>query len=208
MTISDSYPVPPQQEGGQADIVEKRKMSNIKQAKFFFDQAKDRLYDIGNWSSVSEGLSASFELTDRYGVIKNGLPAVGDHIRINIPGPGSSAGEGYDWVKIEMMEEKSEAEREFCIIRVRPSDDPSKKEGTAHFFESQATSSFIIKREGVLLAAEIHGRNEKPNTDNKKLTDKIRNLVVSTAAKRGLAKIQWQKLAKGILKKNKDAGRT
>jgi len=97
------------------------------------------------------------------------------------------------------VEEKSDPEREFCIIEVRPSDDPLKMEGTAHFFERRATSSFIVKREGVLLAAEIHGRNEMPNTDNRKLTDKIRNLAVSTAATVGLAKIQWQKLAKGLL---------
>ena len=124
---------------------------------------------------------------------------VGDHIRINIPGPGSSVGEGFDWVRIEMVEEKSQPEREFCIIKVRPTDDPLKMEGTAHFFERQATSSFMVKREGLLLAAEIHGRNEKPNTGNRKLTDKIRNVVVSTAAKGGLAIIQWQKLAKGLL---------
>lgn len=199
MEISNSYAVPPQQNGGQADIIETIKASNISQAKFFFEQARDRLYDIANWSNVSEGISASFVLTDGYGIIKNGLPEVGDHIRINIPGPGSSAGGGYDWVRIEMVEEKSEPEREFCIIKVRPSEDPSKKEGTAHFFERQATSSFIVKREEILLAAEIHGRNEKPNTANKKLTDKIRNLVVSTAATGGLAKTQWQKLAKGLL---------
>ena len=195
----DSYAVPPQQEGGQADIVETRKAPNSTQAKFFFNQARDRLYNIANWSNVSEGISASFALTDRDGIIKNGLPVVGDHIRINIPGPGSSVGEGYDWVRIEMVEEKSEPERESCVIKVRPSEDPSTKEGTAHFFEKQATSSFMVKRERMLLAVEIHGRNEKPNTDNKKLTDKIRNLLVSTAAKGGLAKIQWQKLAKGLL---------
>jgi hypothetical protein len=199
MEIFDSYAVPPQQEGDQADIVETRKASNSRQAKLFFDQAKDRLYDINKWDSISEGMSASFVLIDKYGNVKNGLPAVGDHIRINIPGPGSSAGEGYDWVRIEIVQEKNELEREFCIIKVRPSEDPSKKEGTAHFFESQATSSFIVKRDGILLAAEIHGRNEKPNTDNKKLTDRIRNLVVSTAATSGLAKIKWEKLAKGLL---------
>jgi hypothetical protein len=175
------------------------KLQNNLEAKVFFDKARNKLYNIGSWSNVSKGISASFALTDRYGFIKNGLPMVGDHIRINIPGPGSSVGEGFDWVRIEMVEEKSQPEREFCIIKVRPTDDPLKMEGTAHFFERQATSSFMVKREGLLLAAEIHGRNEKPNTGNRKLTDKIRNVVVSTAAKGGLAIIQWQKLAKGLL---------
>ena len=202
MEISDAYDahvVPPQQEGGQADIVETRKASNCPQAKSYFGQAKEKLYDIAHWDNFSEGMSASFALTDSNGVIKNGLPAVGDHIRINLPGPGSSAGRGYDWVRIEIVEEISEPDWEFCIIKVRPSEDPAKKEGTAHFFKSQATSSFIIKREGILLAVEIHGRNEKLNMGSSWLTDKIRNLVVGTAATSGFAKIQWQKLAKGLM---------
>jgi hypothetical protein len=57
----------------------------------------------------------------------------------------------------------------------------------------------MIIREGCVITAEIHGRNEEPNTETKKLPDKMRNLVVGTAATIGLAKIQWQKLAKGLL---------
>ena len=199
MNISNSQALPPQQEGGQADIVETVRASDSPEARRFFVQAKARLFDIANWGNISEGITASFTLTDKYGSIKAGLPKVGDHIRINIPGPGSLAGEGYDWVRIEIVEEMGEQDWEFCFIKVRPSEDPAKKEGTAHFFESQATSTFIIRREGTLLVAEIHGRNEKPNTSSKWLTDNIRNLLVSTAATSGLAKIQWQKLAKGLL---------
>ena len=199
MNTSDSRAVPAQQDGEQVDIVETTTASNNQEAKRFFAEAKDRLFDIHNWGNISEGISASFALTDKQGNIKNGLPKVGDHIRINIPGPGSSAGEGYDWVRIEIVEEISEPEWEFSIIKVRPAEDPVKMEGTAHFFANQATSSFIIKREGIFLAAEIHGRNEKPNTASKWLTDIIRNLIVGTAATSGFAKLQWQKLAKGLL---------
>lgn len=200
MTIPNSQAVPPQQEGRQADIIEKIKTPDIPQAKLFFQQVKKRLLDIAHWEDISEGISASFALINKYGKVKNGYPETGDHIRIDIPGPGPPAGRGYDWVRIEMIEEgATETDREWCIIKVRPSEDPVKKEGVAHFFENQATSSFIVKREGTLLSAEVHGRNEKPNTENKKLSDKIRNAVVGTAATTGLAKIQWQKLAKGLL---------
>ncbi len=199
MDISGSQAVPPQQEGGRADIVETLRASNIQEAKLFFVQVKDRLFDIANWGNISSGISASFALTDKDGNIKFRLPHAGDHIRINIPGPGTIGGEGYDWVRIEIVEQISEPDWEFCFIKVRPSEDPAEKEGTAHFFESQATSTFIIRREGTLLIAEIHGRNEKPNTGSKWLADIVRNLVVGTAATGGLAKIQWQKLAKGLL---------
>ena len=84
-------------------------------------------------------------------------------------------------------------------MKVRPSEDPVKKEGVAHFLQNQATSSFIVKRKDTIVTAEVHGRNEKPNTSAKKVTDKIRNALVGTAATTGISKIQWQKLVKGIL---------
>jgi len=199
MVISDSKFVPPQQEGGKADIVEMITAADNVQAKRIFAKARDRLFDISGWGDISEGISASFQLADKNGNPKNGLPNVGDHIRINIPGPGSSAGDGYDWVRIELVQEQSDIDQEFAIIKVRPSADPKKQEGTAHFFDSSATSSFLIKREGRHIAAEIHGRNEEPNTESKKVTDKVRNLVVGAAATIGFAKIQWQKLAKGLV---------
>jgi hypothetical protein len=199
MIISDSKFVPPQHEGGKADIVETFTASDNLQAKRLFVKARDRLFDIASWGDISEGISASFQLTDKNGNIEHGLPKVGDHIRINIPGPGSSAGAGYDWVRIEIVQEGTESEKEFAVIKVRPSAAPEKQKGTAHFFDSAATSSFIVKREKRHISAEIHGRNEKPNMETEKVTDQIRNLVVGSAATSGFAKIQWQKLAKGLL---------
>jgi len=199
MDFSKEQAIPPQQQGQQADIVEKMHASHTFQAKSVFHDAKMRLLDISEWGTISDGMSASFQLTDQFGNMKNGLPEVGDHIRINIPGPGSSAGKGYDWVRIELVKEGTDTKSEFAAIKVRPSADPQKREGTAHFFDRSATSSFMIVREGCVITAEIHGRNEEPNTETKKLPDKVRNLVVGTAATIGLAKIQWQKLAKGLL---------
>ena len=199
MDFSDPRIVPNQQVGQQADIVETMVASDGSQAKDFFAVAKKRLFEIADWGNISEGISAAFTLTDPQGDVKNSFPAVGDHIRINIPGPGSTAGGGYDWVRIELVQQDGDSDKEFALLKVRPSADPGIREGTAHFFDSGATSSFMVKREGNFIAAEIHGRNEKPNTESKKLTDKIRNFVVGTAATSGLSEIQWQKLAKGFL---------
>ncbi|HKO78739.1 MAG TPA: hypothetical protein VJU78_00015 [Chitinophagaceae bacterium] len=196
--------MPPQQEGKRADIVEKIKASNPEEAKHLFLQSKKRLLDVNHWSDISEGISASFVLTDQYGKQKRGIPEAGDHFRIDIPGPGSSAGRGYDWVRVEMVEDHSDpaTDCEWTVIKVRPSEDPSQKEGVAHFFEEKATSSFIVKRENDSISAEVHGRNEKPNTEAEKLPDKIRNAVIGAGALAGFAKIQWEKLVKGLLNKD------
>ncbi|MGZ8509767.1 MAG: hypothetical protein ACXWV1_05880 [Chitinophagaceae bacterium] len=188
-------------EGTHADIVEIREAADPQEAKLLFLKARERLFDISHWESISEGLSASFDLTDKEGNLKQGFPEKGDHIRIDIPGPGSSAGQGYDWVRVEMIEDNpaTDTDKEWSMIKVRPSEDPVKQEGVAHFFEDQATSSFIVTREDTKLSAEVHGRNEKPNKKSKKLTDKIRNTVIGTLATAGIGKIQWEKLVKGLL---------
>lgn len=197
-----SNSIPPQREGVQADIIEMEIASDPQEAKLLFLKARERLFDIAHWEAISEGLSASFLLTDASGIRKEDFPEPGDHIRINIPGPGSEAGKGYDWVRVELVEDKRSGatDEEWSVMKVRPSEDPTNREGVAHFLENQATSSFVIRRKDNTVSAEVHGRNEKPNTGAKKLTDKIRNALVGTAAAAGVGKIQWQKLAKGLLK--------
>lgn len=193
--------IPPQREGIQADIIEMIKAADEQESKLIFLQARERLCDINSWSEISEGISANFTLTDAKGHPKKGKPLPGDMIRIDIPGPGSSAGDGYDWVRIEVVEDNSHPGRdeEWSVMKVRPSEDPVKREGVAHFLENIATSSFIVRRQDDLVSAEVHGRNEKPNLGAKKIGDKIRNLFVGSAAAAGVGKIQWQKLVKGIL---------
>ncbi len=201
MSNISSQKVPAQQEGEQADIIETVKAANEKDATQIFKEAKQRLFDVSHWNDISKGISASFLLTDALGDAKQGIPEPGDYFKINIPGPGSAAGKGYDWAKVELVEDISDAAHssESAVIKVRPAEDPTKKEGIAHFFDEEATSSFIVKRENNLVTAAIHGRNEKPNMDTEKVSDKIRNALVGTAAAKGMAKIQWQKLVNGLL---------
>jgi len=201
MEIRNSQAIPEREEGKQVDITENIKAPGSDEAKLLFVQARNRLFDIANWSNISEGISASFILTDECGKPKQAIPAPGDYFRIDIPGPGSSAGGGYDWVRVEMVEDHSApgSNSEWVLIKVRPSEDPAKQEGVAHFLREQATSSFVVKREGNLITAGVHGRNEKPNTETNNLSDTIRNAVISTLAVAGMATIQWQKLVKGLL---------
>jgi len=131
---------------------------------------------------------------------------VGDYFKIDILGPGSESGDGYDWVQIEAIEDHSNAsvKKESFGIRVRPAPNPEKDSNdkeTAHFFKDEATSNFIIERNGRTVSAEVHGRNEKPNTTAHKSLDKIRNTVIGSSAILGLSHIQWKKLVKGIIGK-------
>ncbi|HRP55343.1 hypothetical protein [Agriterribacter sp.] len=201
MYNEDVEPVPPQDTGKKTDIEAHVEATDPGEAHRIFVEAKRRLLDINHWSDISSGISASFALTDCRGMIKKCSPEVGDYLRIDIPGPGTAAGDGFDWVRIEMIEEEPDylGTREFIVMRVRPAPQPEQKKPTAHFFEEDATSSFIVRREDRRIAAEVHGRNEKPNTGNASLTDAIRNTVVSMVAQAGFSKIQWEKLVKGIL---------
>ena len=197
----EKYTIPSQQTGSQTDVIEEKKLSTEEEAKTAFVAAKERLLDVNHWEDISEGISTSFVLVDNFGNLKSGLPKPGDYFKIDIPGPGPTAGEGHDWVKVEAIEDYSapDAPQESISIRVRPSHDPRMEEGTAHFFDNKATSSFVVKREKNIVSAAVHGRNEESNTTAKTVSDKLRNAVIKVAAVAGFSAIQWKKLVKGLV---------
>jgi hypothetical protein len=125
----------------------------------------------------------------------------GDHFKIDIPGPGSVTGEGYDWVQIEEIVEERDEQSDSIAIRVRPASNPrNEKSDVAHFFTNAATSNFIVKREGTKVSAAVRGRNEKPNTEAEAVIDKARNTAVATGAITGFSNYQWKSLVTGLLK--------
>lgn len=194
---------PAQVTGGSSDVIETTFLPDLPSARKFFREVKQRLFDIANWGTISEGISASFELTDALGQPKEGRPEIGDHLRISIPGPGLKAGEGYDWVRIEKMEDRQSEKEDLLVMQVRPSANPSPETGEeiAHFFDDKATSSFVVRRHNTEISAEVHGRNEQPNIGNEKLTDKIRNTMVGISAIAVFSEMQWRKLVRGLLGK-------
>ncbi len=160
------------------------------------------MIDINNWKNICSGASAEFCLADEKGTLVQTPPIIGNLIRIDLPAPGLEKGDGYDWVRIEAMEEEgnAESEEELFVIRVRPVENPIVQKGAvAHLYKADATSSFILFRSGNIVYAAEEGRNEIPNTEVEKLSDKIRNAVVAFSAMMGLSIPQWKKLVKGIL---------
>lgn len=198
-------PLPQKEEGTQKDIEAKEKTATVEEAKQLFEIAKSRLLNVNFWDKISGKVSAVFKLTDERGNEVEGNPKVGYHFKIDIPAPGNKAGEGFDWVRVEAIEEdvNRNEDREFLLIRVRPSDNPlTESNDVAHFFSDKSTSNFLVLREKNVVTAAVLGRNEIANTDaTTSLLDKLRNAVVGTGAVGGLSYPQWKGLVNGVLGK-------
>ena len=59
---------------------------------------KDRLQNVNQWKEYAGNISADFRLVDKAGREVQRQAKKGDYFKIDIPGPGSQSGDGYDWV--------------------------------------------------------------------------------------------------------------
>ena len=193
--------IPHQEKGTQSNTESDAEFLDEKTAKDFFLIAKDRLLHINQWHELSGEGSAEFSLTDEHGNKVYRLPRIDDYFKIDIPGPGSSSGEGEDWVRIEAIEENDDINDQWIAIRVRPAPSPlNNDKDIAHFFSDTATSTFIVRRENNKVIAGVYGRNEKPNMKAEEFKDKVRNAAIALGAMVGISKIQWKNLVKGIVR--------
>ncbi|MFD2872644.1 hypothetical protein ACFS5N_09205 [Mucilaginibacter ximonensis] len=191
-----------QQTGRATDFMESRDYSTIKEAHENFKKAARRLLLVNEWHQYAGVGSAVFSLTNNEGIEADGFAQEGALFSINLPAPGSDAGDGLEWVMIERMEafEDEHAIEEYVAMLVRPIPDPRKADAEiAHFYKDVSTNTLIVKRKGKTVSAAVHGRNETPNNSNVGLHDKVRNTVVALSARIGLAGPQWKKLVKGFL---------
>jgi hypothetical protein len=197
-----STTVPEQNEGSKMDITAHIALDSPEAARAFYQIAKSRLLNVYNWYEVCEVPVSTFLLTDPDGKEVKRPVQEGDYLKIDIPGPGSSTGDGYDWVKVESLQEESLNQADTISMTVRPTANPlNQTEDTAHFFKDTATSTFQVKRIANEVYAEVHGRNELANTETGQVTDNIRNTLVGWSAKLGLSFPQWKSLVTGIVKK-------
>jgi hypothetical protein len=196
--------VPRQEKGAKSDTYHSIKFKTTNEAAAFFKVAKKRLLDVSNWHKLCGLVSATFALVDNKGNKVRRAAREGDYLRIDIPGPGSQTGDGYDWVKVEAIQTKNISANDYdeLSMRVRPAKNPKDKTlDTAHFFEDKASSTFMVARGKNIVQAEIHGRNELPNIHEETRLDSLRNAVMALGAILGFSKFQWKKLVKGIVKK-------
>src|SRR5688572_7985592 len=99
--------VPKQKEGAQKDIEHVVEAADEDAARKLFMIARNRLVNVNQWQKYAQGISATFQLTDQEGRELDRTGEKGDYFKIDLPGPGSAEGKGYDWVRIEAIEDKS-----------------------------------------------------------------------------------------------------
>ena len=199
--------VPDQVKGNAINVERSVKATSNHQAKLLYEEASARLLDVNHWHTFTEPSMSVFQLTDSNGQEIYREAHEMDLFRISVPAPGSSNGEGFDWVRVERIDyQKTGDPTQGISMRVRPVPSPLHPgDGTAHFFKVDATSTFSVSRDELEVKSSIRGRNEVPNTDASSIVDKIRNVVVATGAALAGSNLQWERLAKGLLGNPADA---
>ena len=194
--------LPTQQTGRQTDFTHEQKQATLEAAHTAFQAAAGRMLSVNNWHAYSGGGSAIFTLCNNQGREVNVMAEEGFFISIDLPGPGPDVGGGVEWVLVEKLvsEGGAHSAEEYVLMTVRPAADPRKAEAEiAHFYTDESTSTFIVRRDGLVVSAGAHGRNETPNNDDVDLHDKIRNTAIALMARVGLSGGQWQKLVNGLI---------
>jgi hypothetical protein len=194
--------LPLQETGRQTNFTHEKKFDNLKDAHPAFQAAAARLLSVNNWHEYAGAGSAKFTLCNNQGQVMDILAEEGFFLSIELPAPGSDAGNGLDWVMIEKLvaEGGADTAEEYVLMTVRPVPDPRKRsKEIAHFFQDVSTNTFVVRRDGLVLSAGSHGRNETPNNEGVDLHDQVRNTGIALAARMGLSGPQWKKLVSGVV---------
>lgn len=202
--------VPEQEHGSKVDTDFSCTTTSRGEALALFRLSAGRLLNVNEWDTLCGPASAKFEVTDSNGVPVDAHATEGYFFRISIPAPGPVEGEGYDWVRVEMIGHLRDQgkDEEQVSMRVRPAASPvTDGTGIAHFFGQEATSTFQVTRTGCVVMASVHGRNETANSDTSNLADKVRNAVVSLGARAGFSSIQWSRLVRGLIEGSESSER-
>ncbi|MEO5906491.1 MAG: hypothetical protein ABIQ11_07185 [Saprospiraceae bacterium] len=193
--------LPDQYTGKSIEAQSSVELSNEQDARNFYHTVKARLLDINQWHQLAGVISAKFQLVDAQGEEVEREPQIGDYFKIDIPGPGSKDGDGYDWASIEAMNEVTDGNNQSIGLRVRPCPNPlGGSQNVAHFYSEESTCSFIIKQEGTSIHARIIDRNVKPNDVASSLMDKLRDSAVGIGAIIKFSELQWKNLVEGFVK--------
>jgi hypothetical protein len=159
------------------------------EAIIFFKEAKNRLFDINGWSTISAIINSNFQLFNSKGEKSKEIkPVLGDYIRIKLPGPLP-----YNWVLVMDIKEESN----FCEFTVSPSEAPTDNasEQTKHFFTKAASSTFKIERKGNSIYAYEIGKEEAVNSKGPEAGNRgVLNAIVAEGGWAGVQQIQWKNL--------------
>ena len=197
------YPnIPAQLHGDFDDIVSMHCANAIDTAIRNFEKVQMRLFSVNEWHTLSDQVKVEFVLFDSETNKPTHELKVDNLIRIDIPGPGNHSGKGYDWTKaIGIQNEPNNEENPFVAITIKPCSAPANDaETVAHFYTEKSSNTFIIRRVGTCIYAEVHGRNQEENTVAVPLLDTIRNKAVQVGASLGLGGLNWLGFTDALLK--------
>ena len=194
--------IPQQHTGRATDFTHEKEFDDIQAAHKAFLASAERLLSVNNWHEYAGPGSSIFSLCNNQGEDVDGFAAEGLYFNIDMPAPGPDAGDGLEWVMIEKLITQGDehSAEEYVAMTVRPVANPNNTDTQiAHFYTDESTSTFIVRRDGRVLSAGAHGRNESPNNTGVDLHDKIRNTAIALIARIGLSGMQWQKLVNGLI---------
>ncbi|WP_114781264.1 hypothetical protein [Botryobacter ruber] len=158
-----------------------------------FERAKQKLFDVNNWSNI-EGLTSTFELYDERGHKTTAIPRVGYYINIILP-----ASQIENWVQISEVN----TDKEVAEFVVHPSEKPrqlTEEEVVEHFFIKEASSTFRVSRHGARLVAYEIGKNEGINNQGEEAGDRaVLNTLISEGGWAGLQDLQWDNLTRYLV---------
>lgn len=155
-----------------------------------FTKARERLFDVNEWSNIPGVANAAFELFSEEGQpLKKNRVGMGDFIKIDLPGPLP-----FYWVKVvEISDEDTRAQ-----FTVQPTYDPTDNDDkmvTDHFFQDQARSIFRVERNANELSAMEIGLNEAINNQKEEAGEKrLINTLVSEGGWAAFQQYQWKNL--------------
>ena len=202
--------LPQQHTGRQTDFIHEKRYDKLELAHRAFQAASARMLSVNNWHEYAGAGSAKFTLCNNQGEEVEVMAEEGFFISIDLPGPGPDAGGGVEWVLVEKLSSDGGAHtaEEYVLMTLRPAADPRKDAAEiAHFYTDESTNTFIVRRDGMVVSAGAHGRNESPNNEDVDLHDKLRNTAIALMARVGLSGGQWQKLVDGLIEPGKSLSR-
>ena len=196
------YPnIPAQLKGGFHNIVNMQCANTVDVAEDYFKALQLRLKSVNEWNSFSAKIKAEFFLIDSKTSQTTSELEVGNFIKIDIPGPGSPSGSGYDWTEIIDIQNGMDIQNiPFFTFTIRPCAAPDSDEETvAHFYNKESTNTFIVRRIGTCIYAEVHGRNQIENTTDAPLLDIVRNKAIAIGSKFGVGSLNWMGFVSALL---------
>lgn len=172
-----------------------REFADAARAEKTFRHLREKLFRIDLWNAESGVMG--FTLFSKNGEeMPEKTAAVGDFIRISLPGTGK-----YDWVKIANVEEN----RNEVILTVQPTFDPTENAAdesvTSHFFTDASTNNFCLRLDDSKIRMYVIGLNEETNTDDTgNLIESARNMATANLGHYlGVQKAAWTTFCRNFL---------